>query len=212
MGLLDIQLGIPFLLEIDPDSDVEFLRGLGFEIVCSLEDGYIVVASDDADLVTFNAKADDFINQVSRNSGTPARIYAMCADEERLRRILSDSLYAGWANLNDDDLYCVDIGVSCGGTTPLPERPDRKKDEGDECYDHRLSNWQRNFNEAYQKWDALALERQEEIIEIISAYNGNILSDFIQETDSFSFRLDIIGKGLRDLVLNYPYIVAACAK
>ena len=34
-----IAAGIPFLLEIDPDTDVDFLRGLGFEIVCDLEEG-----------------------------------------------------------------------------------------------------------------------------------------------------------------------------
>lgn len=42
--LPEIQVGIPILLEIEPSSNIEFLRGLGFEIVCEIEDGFIIVA------------------------------------------------------------------------------------------------------------------------------------------------------------------------
>lgn len=45
--LPEIQVGIPILLEIEPSSNIEFLRGLGFEIVCEIEDGFIIVASED---------------------------------------------------------------------------------------------------------------------------------------------------------------------
>ena len=48
--LPEIQVGIPILLEIEPSSNIEFLRGLGFEIVCEIEDGFIIVASEDIDL------------------------------------------------------------------------------------------------------------------------------------------------------------------
>ena len=34
-------IGIPILLEIEPSSNIEFLRGLGFEIVCEIEDAFI---------------------------------------------------------------------------------------------------------------------------------------------------------------------------
>jgi len=206
MGLPDINYGIPFLLEIDPASDVEFLRGLGFEIICSIEDGFIVVATDDVDLIKLSEKADGFINEISRNCNSPAKIYAMCADGDRLQRILSNKLYADWAELEDSQTYYVDIGVSCGGTIPLPEKPKRNENETDEHYNQRCNRWQAKFNEAYQKWDDLASERQERIIEIITAYEGEIPSGFIGETDSFSFRLIISGKGLRDFILNYPYI------
>ena len=36
--LPEIQVGIPILLEIEPSSNIEFLRGLGFEIVCEIEE------------------------------------------------------------------------------------------------------------------------------------------------------------------------------
>ncbi len=41
-ALPEIKTGIPILLEIDPSADIDFLRGLGFEIVCEIEEGFIV--------------------------------------------------------------------------------------------------------------------------------------------------------------------------
>ena len=40
----------------------------------------------------------------------------------------------------------------------------------------------------------------------VTAYNGEILSSFINDNDSFNFKLKINGQGLRDFVLNYPYV------
>ena len=39
----EIETGIPILLEIDPSADIDFLRGLGFEIVCEIEEGFIIM-------------------------------------------------------------------------------------------------------------------------------------------------------------------------
>ena len=88
--LPEIQVGIPILLEIEPSSNIEFLRGLGFEIVCEIEDGFIIVASEDIDLTRFNQKANEFIQNISLRCNTPAKVYALCEDSDRLKRILSD--------------------------------------------------------------------------------------------------------------------------
>ena len=37
------EIGIPILLEIDPNSDLSFLKGLGFEIISENPSGYIIV-------------------------------------------------------------------------------------------------------------------------------------------------------------------------
>lgn len=92
--LPEIQVGIPILLEIEPSSNIEFLRGLGFEIVCEIEDGFIIVASEDIDLTRFNQKANEFIQNISLRCNTPAKVYALCEDSDRLKRILSDDLYS----------------------------------------------------------------------------------------------------------------------
>ena len=49
-ALPEIETGIPILLEIDPSADINFLRGLGFEIICEIEEGFIIVATEDVDL------------------------------------------------------------------------------------------------------------------------------------------------------------------
>lgn len=41
-ALPEIETGIPILIEIDPSADIDFLRGLGFEIVCEIEEGFII--------------------------------------------------------------------------------------------------------------------------------------------------------------------------
>lgn len=206
-GFLPIDIGVPFLLEIDPTSDVDFLYGLGFEIVCSLEDGFILVASVDADLSVLNERADIFIEGIQNRCNTPARIYALKEDNERLKMVLSEKLYSDWGNINDSDFYIVDIGISCGGTIIMPKQPPRKSNETDEHYNVRYEKWQKKCTDAYLEWDEIASERQDEVHRILSMYDEHEIPDgFVDETDSFSFRLKISGKGLRDFVLNYPYI------
>lgn len=107
--LPEIQVGIPILLEIEPSSNIEFLRGLGFEIVCEIEDGFIIVASEDIDLTRFNQKANEFIQNISLRCNTPAKVYALCEDSDRLKRILSDDLYSKWATISADSTYFIDI-------------------------------------------------------------------------------------------------------
>jgi hypothetical protein len=215
VGLPDITEGVPFLLAIDPTSDVEFLRGLGFEIVCSLDDGFIVVASENANLELFIQKVDKFIAD-KKKSGSPARIYALSNDVDRLSRIMSKSFRDTWATLQDDGIYIVEIAISCSGTIALPNRPDYPKRNATEsdtdfnnrlnAYNKRIEKWPLEFNEAFKKWDEIASTRQAAIEKFISAYFGEILTPFIEENDSFSFRLRISGNGLRDFVLNYPYL------
>lgn len=210
--LPEIQVGIPILLEIEPSSNIEFLRGLGFEIVCEIEDGFIIVASEDIDLTRFNQKANEFIQNISLRCNTPAKVYALCEDSDRLKRILSDDLYSKWATISADSTYFIDIGISCCGNIQLPDRPSRTKQETDEHYAKREQKWEENFNEAYLEWDELKMEREEALQSFVNAYHGEIMemSDGTSEVcdlpDSFSARLKISGKCLLDLVMNFPYI------
>lgn len=54
------EIGIPILLEIDPNSDLSFLKGLGFEIISENPSGYIIVATEDVDMSILNQKVDNF--------------------------------------------------------------------------------------------------------------------------------------------------------
>lgn len=101
-GLPNLETGIPILLEIDPSTNIDFLRGLGFEIVCEVEEGFIIVATEDIDLSVLNAKADAFIANLTRRCNSPAKVYALCEDSDRLKQILSKELYAKWAAILPD--------------------------------------------------------------------------------------------------------------
>ena len=213
--LPEIQVGIPLLLEIDPSSNIEFLRGLGFEIVCEIEDGFIIVASEDIDLTCFNQKANEFIQNISMRCNTPAKVYALCEDNDRLKRILSDDLYSKWATISADSMYYIDIGISCCGNIQLPDRPSRTKQETDEHYAKREQKWEERFNKAYLEWDELKMEREDALESFVNAYHGEIMemsdgtSVICDLPDSFSARLKISGKCLLDLVMNFPYIFEA---
>lgn len=207
-----IETGIPILLEIDPSSDIDFLRGLGFEIVCEIEEGYIIVATDDVDLGVLNQKADDFIANIKARCNAPAKVYALCEDSDRLQRVLAQPLYQKWATIDDSVVYLIDVGVGCSGNIELPDMPKRNEDESDDHYNQRIETWQSRFNSAYIAWDELKMQREEIIERFVQAYEGEIVqfvdgsSSLVGFLDSFSARLRINGKCLRDLVLNFAYI------
>lgn len=211
-ALPEIETGIPLLLEIDPSVNIDFLRGLGFEIVCEIEEGFIIVATEDIDFAVLNGKADAFIANVTARCNSPAKVYALCEDSDRLKRILSQELYAKWANILPDTTYIVDIGVSCCGNVELPQRPKRNENETDEHYSAREQRWMENFRKAYMAWDDLKMQREETIERFVSDYDGQIMqfaegvSEMTDLPDSFSARLQISGKCLLDLVLNFSYI------
>lgn len=194
--------GIPFLLEIEPTTDVEFLRGLGFEVVCDLEEGFIVVSSEQTDLNDFLQKMDGFVSNV-HGTGTVAKVYALHVDEERLKRILSKDLYEQWNVLVNDEKYTVEISVSCSGISSPPNLPNKRRNESDTDYNNRIKEARDRY---YQEVDELIMERQQQVENIAQDYNGEFLSSFIEDGDTFSVTVRISGSGLRDLVLNYSYI------
>lgn len=210
--LPEIEMGVPILLEIDPSTNIDFLRGLGFEIVCEIEDGFIIVASDDVDFSILNKKVDAFIANITAKCNSPAKIYALCEDNDRLKRVLSPELFEKWSTILPDNIYTIDVGISCCGNTELPKRPAREEDETDEHYAIREQRWIKKFNDAYMAWDELKMEREEVLENFITDYYGEIieLADGSQGVsnlpDSFSARLKISGKCLYDLVLNFAYI------
>lgn len=208
----EIRAGIPVLLEIDPNSDLDFLKGLGLEVVSENTNGFIIVASEDADFTRLNEKIDNFINNVSTRCNTPARIYALCEDSDRVGKVLSKSLYEKWQTIDSEEIFCVDIGVSCTGGKELPAMPSRDRGETDEHYETRIRNWKIRCQDAYMEWDAIKSEREGIVESFINSYNGEISAFFDDSAnmtalpDSFTARVRVSGKGLRDFVLNFPYI------
>ena len=90
---------------------------------------------------------------------------------------------------------------------------ERGRRDSDSDWARKQSDWAQLRTDAYDTWDRLCAERQSEFITFVGGYGGEIMhmvhDDFLAVAilpDSFSVRLKIRGIGLKDLVLNYPYI------
>lgn len=216
-GLPVVPEGIPVLLQVDPSLDLDVLRDkFGFEIVSEQEDGFVIVASEDLQLSAFLNMVNDFATQ-TYGSATVASIHSLFDDpnqEERPKRILSERLFQQWP-LQDNLPYICDVGIVCLGTQEIPTYPNRRKRDSDADWAHKEAAWSRARAEAYEAWDNIKSAREDEITAIVtaSAYGGSILSiiddeaaDAVALPDSFTVRVQLPGRGLRDLVLNHPYI------
>ena len=208
--------GMPVLLEVDPSLDLDVLREkFAFEIVAEQEEGFVIVASEDLDLTAFLQMVDDFAIE-KYGSARIASIHRLVDDpnqEERLRRILSETLLAAWTTIDDAQDYIVDVGIACTGTQEIPAPPKRRKRDNDADWARREADWAEARSKAYAAWDDLKLQREEEIGRIIAHYEGEVLEnidgapfDAATLPDSFTLRVRIVGRGLRDFLLNYPYI------
>ncbi|KWK50030.1 protease [Burkholderia stagnalis] len=215
-SLPDIPAGIPILLQIDTGLDLDVLRAkFEFEIVAEQEEGYVIVASEDIQLAAFRAMVQGFAVTV-HGSATIAQVHTLFDDPDqtdRLGRILSEHLMASWGNIDDDQLYIVDIGIACAGTQEIPARPTRGKRATDAQWAAKEFEWSEKRTSAYNEWDDIKFERETSIQKFTEFYQAEILhlidsADFDAGVlpDSFTVRLKISGKGLKDFVLNYPYI------
>lgn len=212
----DLPAGVPILLQVDPDLDLDVLRDkFDFEIVAEQEEGYVIVASEDIELTPFRAMLQGFAVAV-HGSATIAKVHRLFDDphqKDRLGRILSEQLMATWGSIDDAQTYIVDVGIGCAGTLEIPDRPKRGKRATDAEWAEKEFEWSEKRASAYHQWDTIKIEREAAIQSFVDHYEGEILhmvdsADFEAGVlpDSFSARLKLSGKGLRDFVLNYPYI------
>ncbi len=206
---------IPIILQIDPtEFDAEDLRQYGIEVIAELENGYIIGASaDDSEFSELEKKIEKFIKS-ERGGGKVAAIWDFIDGSKRPEYVLSPELLNQWQQITDAQIYIVDIGIAClGMKSQLPDCPEIKPDESDEKFTKRFTTWSKKRDLNYQQWDEIKSQREDEFTEFVQAYEGEILNivdgaipQSSQLPDSFSCRLQISGKGLKDLVFNFPYI------
>jgi hypothetical protein len=211
-GLPKISQGIPLLVQIDPTLDIDDLRQhFGFELIAEQEDGYVIVASEDEALAYFQKKLDDFVGGIKGSAGI-AKIHELREDltqEERLQRILSETLYKELPQLDGDTEYIVDVSISCQGNWILPKKPKRGR-MTDKTWAKKELEWSQKRIDAYDQWDELKDERMKVVREFTDFYKGSIDRDSAPNTDSppdyFELRLRLPARGLKDLILNHPFI------
>lgn len=202
------------ILKIDPNSfDPESLKSYGIELIAEIEDGYIIGASADLELSELRNKIGKFIRE-EYGGGKVAEIWELIDGIKKPEYILSPELMAHWDLVKDDQIYTVDVGIACLGITPkLPNSPKRETNESEEHFEKRVNRWIDKRDFTYENWDDIKSERENEFTEFIQNYKGeilNIVDGSIPQSaklpDSFSCRIQISGKGLKDLVFNFPYI------
>lgn len=202
------------ILKIDPNFfDPESLKSYGIELIAELEDGYIIGASADLELSELQNKIGKFIRAEGR-SGKVAEIWDLIDGINKPEYILSPELMEHWDLVKDDQIYTVDVGIACLGIkSKLSDCPKIEKDETPEHFQERVNRWIDKRNLTYQQWDEIKSEREDEFTEFIQNYQDSILNivdgnitHSAQLPDSFSCRVQISGKGLKDLVFNFPYI------
>lgn len=207
---------IPILLQVDPGLDLDALREkFSFEIVAEQEEGYVIVASKDIQITPFLEMLEGFAVEV-HGSATIAQVHRLFDDPaqtDRLGRILSERLMAEWGSISDEQVYIVDIGIACAGTQDIPDPPKRGKRATDAEWATKESEWSQARANAYDLWDRIKIEREEEITQFANFYHAEILHlidgaefDAGVLPDSFTIRLKIVGMGLKDFVLNYAYV------
>ena len=215
-GLPAIEAGVPLLLKIDPSLDLDDLRRqFEFEIISEQEDGFVIVASEDVNLGLFQQKLTDFVGSIT-GSANVARIHELREDltqEERLNLILTETLIQEWPTIADDSLYICDVSITCIGDWEVPKKPKRNPRWKEETWAKKENKWSNERLDAYEKWDQLKDRRLADIQNIIDYYQAEILMNVdnvdakaLSLPDSFTLRIKMSGKGLKDLILSYPYI------
>jgi subtilisin family serine protease len=205
---------VPLILQIDPTAfDAEELRKYGIEVIAELEDGYIIGASADSQCTDLQKKIEQFINQ-ERGGGKVPEIWDILDGTKRPEYILSSELQEQWGQIEDDQLYTVDVGIACVGEKsqlrPYPKPNENRSQEKDLTITQR---WMEERDLTYQQWDEIKSNREDEFDLFVQEYQGELLDitdgEIINHTelpDSFSCRISISGRGLRDLVFNFPYV------
>ena len=210
----DLPKAVPLILQIDPTAfDAEELRKFGIEVIAELEDGYIIGASADLQLTELQRKIEQFINS-ERGGGKVPEIWDILDGTRRPEYILSSELQEQWGQIQDNQTYVVDVGISCVGTkSQLRDYPRRESYKGDDNYIEAIHRWMSDRTLTYEEWDNLKLQRESDFENFVDEYQGEIIhvidaetSAFSELPDSFSCRIKIFGKGLKDLVLNFSYV------
>jgi hypothetical protein len=215
-GRPELPAGVPLLLQIDSDADVDFIRtAFGFEILCEQEDGFLLVASEDVDLAKLEQVLEKFEAKV-RGGGNAAKLHSILGQQQRLERVLSPELLERWPRLEPASEYIVDLSIECLGTSELPEPPDRAEDEPDARWQRKRDSHRERCTRVQMQWDSLRDARVAELKALVDHYGGAILVITDAQTgvhslpDSVSLRVQVSGDGLRDIVQNYQYLFEAC--
>ena len=207
---------LSLILQVDPKSfDADTLKGFGIEVILELEDGYILGASANENLTQLQEKIVKFVAE-EHGGGKVAEIWKILEGQlGKLEYILSPDLLENWENIAGEQIYTVDVSVACVGMNPkFAGFPEERKGRDPVQSAKLVARWSDKRNQTLQEWDDLQDERETDFRKFVSDCSGIIPQSVFYDDrsqvsllpDSFSCRIEISGKGLRDIALNYPYV------
>lgn len=185
----------------DLGFDLESFR---IEIISQEDDGFIVGASLD-NLKTLEEKIKLFSKE-ERGGEKIADFWEIIDGNRefwRPKHILSAELFENWSTISELQTYQVEVAIAF--TKPAPKEPDSTKKHG-------LKSRQKKYREKLEKREELLIKRQTHFEEFVRFYNGTFESGFVELGDSFACEISITGKGLKDLVVNYPFVFEVAEK
>ncbi|MCX6786287.1 MAG: S8 family peptidase [Candidatus Kaiserbacteria bacterium] len=196
---------VPVFLRVDAKRfDIESLKSFGIEVIAEEENGFIIGASSD-DFNSLRQKITKFMATEGKFKDKASQLWQINEGEQwRVDQILSDDLKAKWASIEDDEELIVDVGIACYVRTS--GQPVKTKKETAEKFRERMASWKERKNNQELKRDEIAIKRQTDFETFVSAYQGELVGSYIDFDDSFSCRIKISGKGLKDIVMNYQYV------
>ena len=117
------------------------------------------------------------------------------------RHVLWEDLFDKWSTIDDKKIYSLEVSIAFD--MPLGREPDPNKQGGQK----RLER----YRELQIERDDKLIARENHFDTFINKY-GERTSDLVHLEDSFACAVQISGKGLKDLVFNYPYVFEVSEK
>jgi hypothetical protein len=204
LALLDPDL-IPIFLKINPDllGAINFdFSQWGIEIISEENDGYILGASIDG-MRSLREKIEGFL-VIEKGTAKIADLWGILTGSREAWKpelVLSEELLEKWPDIQDGQNYWLEVSIAFD--RPLGAEPDPHLRDGL----RRLEKYQALNQERDQRY----LDRENHFDAFISNY-GRRTSSLVEYEDSFSCEVEINGRGLKDLVVAYPFVFEVAEK
>lgn len=188
------------------------LKSCGIEVVTELEGGYFLATTHDVELNGLQQKIELFVEH-EKGGGKIAGLWEILDVTQRLEYILSPKLQSIWNQIDNEQVYVVDVGIACDLYNESKHSGGKQTAQVESPHLRNCSCSYLNCKQQTNIWYTAQSNRQEELKRFIAPYGGIIESDIESRlsnsaclSDSFSCRIQICGQGLKDLVFNFPYL------
>jgi len=200
------EVDIPIFLRIDTDSfKFESLSNWGINVLSEEEDGYILGASSD-NFEQFQKNINEFLAEKGTYRDTAAKIWEVITDDSwRSAQLIKGDLKEVWDTLDDNQLYLIELGVSCY-LPNLKKYPQEQDFDDAKKHEVKLKEYHEHVENLAVERDEMQIKRENEIEHYAKIYGAKIEDIWDNQTDAIYFKILINGQGLRDIVITYPFL------